>query len=85
MTAKDLQGSGIVYQLGVVPRRIDIMTKASGVSSEEAWSTRVVREVDGRAIGFLGSDALIKNKRATARPKDLADVAALEQLMGRPK
>ena len=64
---------------GVPPGRIDIITQLSGITFEEAWPTRVIIEVRGFPVPFLGREALIKNKRASARPKDLADVELLER------
>lgn len=83
LSAADLEKPGNVYQLGVVPRRIDVLTEISAVSFDEAWASRVERTVDGRRLVFLGREMLLKNKRATGRPKDLADVASLEQLKKR--
>jgi hypothetical protein len=80
VTAEDFARLGIVYQIGIVPRRVDVLTQLSGLDFEEAWSTRLERELDGRRLVFLGRDALIKNKRAAGRPKDLTDAAALEKL-----
>lgn len=78
MTAADFAAEGNVYQLGLPPRRIDILTSISGVSFDEAWRGRVDVTIDGEAVPVLGRDELIRNKRAAGRPKDLADVAALE-------
>jgi len=68
-----------VIQLGRPPNRIDLLTTISGVSFEEAWGSRVPAELDGLPVTFLGRDALLKNKRASGRPKDLADVDELER------
>jgi hypothetical protein len=67
-----------LIQLGRPPTRIDLLTSISGVSSEEAFSSRVSADLDGIPIVVLGKDALIRNKRATGRPQDLADLATLE-------
>jgi hypothetical protein len=77
MTASDFGSPGIVYQLGLPPRRIDLLTEITGVTFEAAWRGRALTEVDGLAFPVLGRDELIENKRAAGRPKDLADVAAL--------
>jgi hypothetical protein len=69
---------GTVYQIGLPPRRIDVMTAISGVSFEEAWSSHIDVRLSGRGVPFLGRAILIKNKRAAGRPKDLADVQRLE-------
>jgi hypothetical protein len=78
VTAEDFTREGTVYQTGVVPRRIDVLTAMSGVVFEEAFAGRVLRNVDGRDVPFLGREALLKNKRATGRAKDLVDAEALE-------
>ncbi len=75
----DFARPGLVYQIGLPPRRIDVMTEISGVTFDEAWETRVPAEVDGRTIAFIGRAALLKNKHAAGRLKDLADAARLEQ------
>ncbi len=63
--------------LGVPPRRIDVMTSISGVSFASAWRRRVEQQLAGRTVCFLGLDALIANKRASARYKDIDDVETL--------
>jgi len=78
-TPTDFAQPGLVYQIGLPPRRIDILTQISGVTFEEAWASRVVAEVDGRAVGFIGREALLKNKEATGRIRDLADAARLRK------
>lgn len=74
----DFASPGIVYQVGLPPRRIDILTQISGLTFEQAWESRVLAEVDGHEVPFLGRAALIANKRASGRLKDLADVERLE-------
>lgn len=76
---RDFSRPGGVYQMGLPPRRIDILTEISGVSFDEAWATRVQTEVDGLTLQVMGRDALVRNKRASGRLKDLADVASLEE------
>jgi hypothetical protein len=49
------------------------------VTFDEAWASRASGEVEGRTIGFIGRDALLKNKEATGRPKDLAEAARLRR------
>jgi len=73
----DLTSSDRVVQIGLPPRRIDILTSISGVEFDEAWPDRVTHEVDGLAVPFLGRAALVRNKRATGRTKDRADLEAL--------
>ena len=74
----DFCAPGTVYQLGLPPRRIDILTQISGVDFDQAWATRVDVVLDGAAVPVLGREALIANKRAAGRPKDLVDADLLE-------
>ena len=78
LTREDLTGPGLVYQIGLPPRRIDLLTSITGVSWPEAWSDRVHVDVQGISVPVLGKSTLIANKRATGRAQDLVDVAALE-------
>ena len=80
LSVEDLHTPGTVFQMGVPPRRIDILTRISGVSFAEAWNTKVTATVDSLEVPFLGRDALIKNKRSTGRPKDDVDANDLESV-----
>lgn len=77
VTQDDLSVPDTVIQLGVEPNRLDLMTSISGLSFEEAWSSRVLGTVDGLEVAFVGREVLIQNKRATGRSRDLIDVAEL--------
>jgi hypothetical protein len=79
LTLADLSTPGIVFQMGLPPYRIDLLTGISGVTFEEAWPERLVARVEPLELPFIGRAALIRNKRAAARPKDLLDADALEQ------
>jgi hypothetical protein len=79
VTPSDFARSGTVYQIGLPPRRIDVLTEISGVTFDEAWASRVMAEVDGRSVGFIGRAALLRNKEAAGRPKDIADAARLRR------
>jgi hypothetical protein len=68
-----------VLQIGLPPRRIDILNRADGITFEEAVEEKASFELEGRSIPVIGRVALIKNKRAAGRPQDLADLAALER------
>lgn len=74
----DLATPNLVVQLGLPPRRIDLLTEISGVTFDSAWPTRMLKTIDGLELPFISRDLLIKNKRATGRPKDLLDVSTLE-------
>lgn len=75
----DLAAPGNVLQIGVPPRRIDLLTGLSGLDFTTAWSHRVVLRVARLDVPFLGREDLLANKRATGRTKDLADIEALEE------
>ena len=68
-----------IFMLGRKPWRIDILTGIDGVTFPEAWATRVEAEFAVTPLYVIGRDALIANKRASARDKDLLDVALLER------
>ncbi|MDB4913832.1 MAG: hypothetical protein JWM95_1476 [Gemmatimonadetes bacterium] len=67
----------VVAQLGLPPYRIDILTSISGVDFESAWQDRVEANVAGVEVPVLGRASFQMNKRASGRPKDLADLSAL--------
>lgn len=67
-----------IIQLGRAPNRIDLLTSISGVSTNEAFASRVAAELDGLPVAFLSKTLLIANKRTVARPQDLADLTELE-------
>ena len=79
VTAADFTQPGAVCQIGLPPRRVDVLTEISGVTFDEAWTSRVGGEVEGRTVGFIGRAALLKNKEASGRPKDIADAARLRR------
>lgn len=82
VTAEDFARPGSVYQIGLPPRRIDILNQVSGLDFEEAWTSRVAAEVNGKTVHVIGRDAYLKNKLAAGRPKDLADAARLRKQPG---
>jgi hypothetical protein len=67
-----------IIQLGYPPRRIDILTTLPGVDFNACFATRVIIEIDGLPVNFIDLENLKKNKRATGRAQDLADVENLE-------
>jgi hypothetical protein len=79
LTIDDLCTPDNIYQIGVAPNRIDILTSITGVEFDEAWPNRTEGPIDGISVPVIGREQLLKNKRAVGRPKDLADVAWLEE------
>jgi hypothetical protein len=78
LSASDLQSDDLILAIGAHPLRIDIITEIDGVIFEEAWQRRIEGSLMGVPVAFIGRDDFIRNKRASGRPKDIADVAALE-------
>ncbi len=84
--ADELARKDRVFMLGRKPWRIDILTGIDGVSFREAWASRVVADFRAAPLFVIGRSALLKNKRAAGRTKDLLDVALLEESKAaRPK
>lgn len=80
LSQEDFIIPGTVVQLGVTPRRIDILTQITGVNYEEAEARRMVIEIEGLSIPVIGLTDLLHNKAEVGRPQDKADVARLRQL-----
>ncbi|KAA1262088.1 hypothetical protein LF1_46490 [Rubripirellula obstinata] len=78
LTVEDLAKPGMVFQIGVEPSRIDILTAISGVSFDDAWPNRLSIKMDGIQLCVLGRNDLVTNKRACGRPKDIADAETLD-------
>jgi len=78
LTLNDLQTPDIVFQIGIVPFRIDLLTSIAGVDFDDAWPARMTVEVDGVEFPVIGRQQLLQNKRATGRPKDALDADWLE-------
>ena len=77
LSEAELTHANLEFQIGIPPRRIDILTSLTGLTFDEAWRTRVAGNIGEVPCGFLGRDDLVKNKRALGRPRDLADLEAL--------
>lgn len=71
---------GDVYRFGIAPLKVEVLTKISGVSFDEALEGSKTFELDGYRIPYIGKPALIANKKSAGRLKDLADVEELERL-----
>jgi hypothetical protein len=82
LTEADLATPGIIFQIGVAPIRIDVITAIDGVEFPEAWANRMSTKFDDQPASVLSKEDLIRNKRAAGRTQDLAD---LERLEGRGK
>jgi hypothetical protein len=77
VTEQDFSRPGVVFQIGVPPGRIDVLTELTGITFDEAWATREPGQFGDIVVDFLGREAFIRNKRATGRAKDLGDIEGL--------
>jgi len=74
----DLSRPGVVFQIGLPPLRIDVLTAIDGVIFTDAWPRRVVADFGGIAVPVIGREDFLANKRATGRLKDRADARRLD-------
>ncbi|MGA2081580.1 MAG: DUF6036 family nucleotidyltransferase [Holophaga sp.] len=81
LTLQDLATPGIVFQMGLPPSRVDVLTAIDGVDFAEAWEHRVASAYGDQPVQVIGLEDLIRNKLASARPQDLLDA---EKLRGKP-
>jgi hypothetical protein len=75
----DFKEPDTVFQIGVSPRRIDILTTIEGVSFDRAWPERLEIELEGVQVPVIGRAHLIENKQALGRSQDKADIERLRQ------
>ncbi len=77
ITESDFARPGVVFQIGVPPGRIDVLTELTGLAFDAAWPGRDAGRFGDLTVDFIGRDAFIRNKRATGRAKDLGDIERL--------
>jgi len=77
LSEEDFNQPDRVVQLGYAPYRIDILTSIEGVEFNDAWERRVVLDLDGIEVPFIGHADLLTNTRVAGRPQDIADVERL--------
>lgn len=78
LTADDLTKKDTIFQIGLPPLRIDIITNIDGVEFEEAWPDRLESSFGDVRAFVISRQHLITNKKTSARLQDLADVQQLE-------
>ena len=76
----DFEEPGIVYQIGVPPNRIDVLTSIDGVEFTDAWGRRYQVNIDELVVPVISREHLILNKKTAGRPQDLVDIAQLEAM-----
>lgn len=83
LSVDDLREPDLIFQMGVVPVRIDVITSVAGLDFEQCWPRRITATYQGLHIPVIGLDDLIANKRAVGRQRDLADVEILMRARNR--
>ena len=73
----DLISPDVVFQIGLVPSRIDLLTSITGVEFDQAWANRIHVTIGELTVPVLGREEFIANKEATGRSRDLLDLALL--------
>jgi hypothetical protein len=79
LTENTFMQEGIIFQIGVAPRRIDLITHIDGVDFNNAYPSRTIIVMEGLNLPFISKENLIKNKKSTGRDKDLIDAKHLEE------
>lgn len=83
---EDYSAQGTIFQIGVEPIRIDIITSVEGLDFAAAWKNRVQTRFGRVPVNVIGQADLIRNKQMVGRPQDLLDVARIKRLARhRPK
>lgn len=81
----ELAAPGVVYQIGLPPLRIDVLTSIDGVEFARAWRRRISADFDGVVVPVIGRSDFLANKRASGRLKDLADAERLSKSPPAPR
>ena len=79
-SAEDLSRPGLIFQMGLPPNRIDLLTSIAGVDFAEAWSAREETTYAEQRVPVIGKWHLVQNKKAAGRPQVLLDVQTLEDV-----
>lgn len=82
-TKEELAEAGVIFQFGRPPNRIDLMNAIDGVTFREAWDSRISillkKEDTAIPVMYIGLEPLLKNKKTSARPRDLDDYEFLRE------
>ncbi len=79
ISRSDLESADRIIQFGTPPRRLDLLTRLSGIDFESAWTRRRLHSTGGLEIPFVSREDLIANKQATGRSKDQVDLELLRR------
>jgi hypothetical protein len=79
ITPETFTQDGIVYQMGVAPVRIDILTQITGIEFARAWRSRIASTIFGVSAHFISLEDLVANKRAAGRSTDLEHLKHIQE------
>jgi hypothetical protein len=85
---EDFATPGMVFQIGVSPNRVDILTSLTGLTFAEAWENRKPTSFGGVSLFVISESDFVRNKRSVGRPQDLVDAEEIEAILdenGNPK
>jgi len=77
LSTEDFLKEGNIIQLGYPPIRIDLLTQIDGVGFDDCYKNKLIVEVSGTGVNFIGYDDLLKNKKASGRHRDFDDLENL--------
>ncbi|MBN2010698.1 nucleotidyltransferase [candidate division KSB1 bacterium] len=77
VTIEDFEKPGTIFQIGMIPRRIDVINEIDGVTFEDAYHAREFIDIEGLIVPVISKQKLIINKQATGRDKDRLDAERL--------
>jgi predicted nucleotidyltransferase len=77
VSLKEFYDQGSIIRMGIPPVRIEMINTISGLTFDEVWTHKVFDMYGEVKVYYIGFEDLIKNKRASGRPKDLADLDEL--------
>lgn len=77
ITPQDIADGRKVIQMGEIPVQLHVMSTIDGVTWDEVWQGRETGLLGQQKVAFIGETEYLKNKRASGRLKDLADIEAL--------
>ncbi len=80
MERSDFLKEGGIAQIGYPPLRIDILNEIDGLGFKEAYPNKLIIDVEGLPVNYIGLNDLIKNKQASGRKQDISDVNELNKL-----
>ena len=79
LSIKDFMKEGSVIQLGYPPLRIDLLNQIDGVAFSDCIKNKKEVNIEGLMVNFISYNDLLKNKRASNRPQDIADLDSLKE------